>query len=303
MKNVRRAVGALSSVGLLGVTLMFVAGTGTVATAAPAIVSAPRVPGPGNGNGLHGTWGASNWSGYAETGTFTGVSGTWTVPTVTGSTSSQYSAAWVGVDGFNNSNLIQTGTEQDWYSGSAHYGAWWEILPAPETALPSNYTVKAGDSMSAQIYETSTLSGSAATHGRGRGGFGGGGGGSQHVWSITISDATQNWTFTTTPSYSGPGTSAEWIMEATSVGGKISTLPHYTFAPKTLGAGDFDNAGIQTSLVGSPTYTPAELNYANDSGVMIQNNAVVSTPGDPGATNNVAFNVAYGSALPSTPTS
>ena len=45
------------------------------------------------------------------------------------------SSAWIGVDGFNNSNLIQTGTEEDYYSGAAHYNAWWEILPASETAL------------------------------------------------------------------------------------------------------------------------------------------------------------------------
>ena len=32
---------------------------------------------------------------------------------------------------------------------------------------------------------------------------------------------------------------------------------------------------------GSPTYTPAGLSYGNDSGVMIQNNVQVSTPGIP----------------------
>jgi hypothetical protein len=247
------------------------------------------------------TWSASNWSGYAETGTFTGVSGTWTVPAVAASTSSTYSSSWIGVDGFNDSNLIQTGTEQDYYSGSAHYDAWWEILPAAETEIsPTSYPVAPGDQMSALIYKTTQ------TVSTGGGGFGrrGGGGGTENVWVITISDTTKKWSFTTSQGYSGAGTSAEWITEAPEVGGKIATLAHYTITPSTPGAGDFDSSGILTTVVssGTPTYTPAALNYANDSGVMIQNKVQVSTPGDPD-TAGTAFNVAYGSTLPATPTS
>ncbi len=93
--------------------------------APPTIANAPRH----GGGRIHNTWAASNWSGYAETGNFTGASGTWTVPTVAPSTSATYSATWVGVDGFTDTSLIQTGTEDDYYSGAAHYGAWWEILP------------------------------------------------------------------------------------------------------------------------------------------------------------------------------
>lgn len=71
-------------------------------------------------------WESSNWSGYAETSSspYTSVSGQWTVPTVTGPNNS-YSAAWVGIDGFNDDYLIQTGTEQDYSSGSGQYSAWW----------------------------------------------------------------------------------------------------------------------------------------------------------------------------------
>jgi hypothetical protein len=292
MKKLSRVVGALSSAGLLGVTLTLAAGTGVVATAAPAIVHAPRIP--ANGHGLRNTWSASNWSGYAKTGSgFTGVTGTWTVPSVAPSSSPTYSSAWIGVDGFNNSNLIQTGTEEDYYNGAAHFNAWWEILPAPETALPSNYVVNAGDSMKASIYETSTLSGGTSRGHRN---------GSQHVWVITITDSTQGWSFTTNQSYNGAGTSAEWVMEAPQVGGKIATLAHYTVNPPA-GTGDFDSAGVLRSIVssGSPAYTDAGLNYQNDSGVMIQNNVQVSTPGNPDSA-LTAFNVAYGSALPSTPT-
>ena len=72
-------------------------------------------------------WASSNWSGYAETckAPYTEVSGNWTVPSVSGPNGS-YSAAWVGIDGYTNSSLIQTGTEQDVSgTGQASYAAWW----------------------------------------------------------------------------------------------------------------------------------------------------------------------------------
>jgi hypothetical protein len=102
-------------------------------------------------------------------------------------------------------------------------------------------------------------------------------------------------------------------MEAPQVGGQIATLAPYTFTPPA-GYGDFDGAGVLSTIVGSgsgtPTYTTAGLNYSNDSGVMIQNNQQVSTPGNPDAvvttkgdpyTPNTAFNVGYGSSVPATP--
>ncbi len=91
-------------------------------------------------------WASTNWSGYAVSETspsglscvpasgeaYSSVTGTWTVPTVTGSRgTTAYSAAWAGIDGFTDSSLIQAGTEQDYYGNSAHYGAWWRSCPRP----------------------------------------------------------------------------------------------------------------------------------------------------------------------------
>jgi hypothetical protein len=295
MQSFRRSIGAVSAAGLLGAGLTLAAGAGTLATATvvPTIVHAPRIPGPGNGNGLRSTWSASNWSGYAETGTFTGVQSTWIVPSVAASSLPTYSSAWIGVDGFNNSSLIQTGTEEDYYNGGTHYNAWWEILPASETALPSTYLVTAGDHMTASIYETSTVSGGGG-HGRNKSS-------GSHVWVITITDSTHGWTFSTNQAYSGPGASAEWIMEAPEVGGKVTTLANYTVnAPS--GTGDFDNAGVLTSIPSStPVYTNAGLNYQKDAGWMIQNNVTVSSPSNPDGALN-AFNVAHQSTPPTAPT-
>jgi Peptidase A4 family len=290
----RGAVAVVSAASIAGSLLICatVAGpAGAAAPSTPSITNFPRQALSPN-FGVHATWSASNWSGYAETGTYTGVSASWTVPTVASSTSASYSSAWIGVDGFNNSNLIQTGTEEDYYSGAAHYNAWWEILPASETALPSSYGVNGGDRMSASIYETSSTVTTGFFFRRT----------TEHVWVITIADTTRGWSYTTKQGYNGVGSSAEWVVEAPEVGGRIATLAHYTITPPA-GTGDFDQAGVVTTAPTSapPTFAGAGLNYQNDAGVMVQNGTQVSTPGNPDAP-LTAFNAAYGSVLPATPT-
>jgi hypothetical protein len=281
---------------LIGATIS-IASVATATAAAPASVAIANLPRHAVAPpfGVHSTWSASNWSGYAETGTYTGVTSTWTVPAVGSSSSPTYSSVWIGIDGFNNSSLIQTGTEEDYYNGSAHYNAWWEILPAAETALPTQYAVAKGDRMSASIYETSTLAGTLGHGARS---------GTQHVWDIKITDQTKGWTFSTAQPYNGAGSSAEWIVEAPQVGGRIATLARYSFTGTGIGTaiGDFDNAGIQTGIVGSgsPSYTSAALK-SNESGVMVQNGAVVSTPSTPDSP-ATAFNAKYGPTAPGAPT-
>lgn len=187
-------------------------------------------------------WQSENWSGYAITGgTYTRVTGNWTVPTVTPSSTDAYSSSWVGIDGYNDSDLIQTGTEQDSIGGRAEYQAWWEILPAAETPI-SSITVSPGDTIQASISQ-------------GAGGR----------WTISIQDLTSAQTFTTQQSYSGPLSSAEWIEEAPQVNGSISPMADYgesTFVPETVNGGN-------------PGFTPA------DAGVLVQNNVQVSTPSNP----------------------
>ena len=204
-------------------------------------------------------WSASNWSGYAITGsTYTDITGKWVVPSVQASRRNTYSSSWIGIDGFNNSDLIQTGTEQDYVNGRAQYDAWWEILPAAETVI-TNMAVYPGDNMSAHI------------HDNGNG-----------TWTITLQDVTRGETFTTTQSYSGPGTSAEWIQEAPQVNGTIAPLANYgetTFDPGTVNGG---NPGLSSS----------------DGGYMVQHNAVVSVPSNPDSDTD-GFNVEYGSSAPS----
>lgn len=210
-------------------------------------------------------WASSNWSGYSETGTYTSATARWVVPAVSPSRGSSYSSSWVGIDGFNNSDLIQTGTEQDWYNGAPLYRAWWEILPAAETVITS-ITVHPGDVFTASITK-----------------------GANSVWTISINDTTTGQSFSTQQTYTGPGTSVEWIEEAPSIGGHTATLANYgqaTFDPGTAN-------GVDPQLT------------AADSGEMIQKNRVVSIPSAPDADagGGDGFNVAYGSTAPSPPAS
>jgi hypothetical protein len=260
--------------------------------AAPVIVNRALLTGPKLAS-VNTSWSASDWSGYAESGTYSGVSSTWTVPTVAASASPTYSSTWIGVDGFTNSRLIQVGTEQDYYGGTAHYNAWWEILPAPESVLTTvTYPVSPGNRMKASIYEnaatTTVTSGTTSTV--------------EHLWDIVITDVTKGWTFTTVQAYNGPGTSAEWIHEAPLVNGAVSTLARYTVAAPTA-TGDFDNAGVRHGILatgGSAVFGGAGLNYGLDAGAMVQKNVVVSTPSGVDAA-LTAFNVAYGAAMPAKP--
>jgi hypothetical protein len=207
-------------------------------------------------------WASSNWSGYAKTGsTYTRATGQWIVPSVSKTTKATYGSQWVGIDGFNNSSLIQTGTETDWYNGSAHYAAWWEILPAAETVITS-ITVHPGDHMSASIVK-----------------------GSGSTWTITLTDTTTGKSFTTTKTYTGPGTSVEWVEEAPTVGGHQATLAHYS-SPDLFDPGTANNA--------NPGLTTA------DSGVMIQQHKQVSTPSVPDSDTD-GFNMSYGSSVPPAP--
>ena len=252
---------------LLRLAIAASATVATIAAAAPAgsaavLVHHPRI-GHGQAAGNLG-WQSSNWSGYAVTGSgFTSVTGAWKVQSVSATKKASYSSQWVGIDGFNNGSLIQTGTESDWVRGSARYDAWWEILPAAETVIPS-LPVRPGDGMSASV----------RSNGNG-------------TWTITISDTTTGGSFTTVQSYSGPQTSAEWVEEAPTVGGRIAQLAHYA-SPQTFDPGTVNGA--------NPKLTAA------DGGEMIQGGAVVSIASDPDSDTD-GFNMARSSTQPSPPSS
>lgn len=211
---------------------------------------------------------SGNWAGYWHVGIgrYTEVSSHWTVPTASGCNGTFTNTSdWVGIDGYqdNNSNLIQTGTESTCPSGSSTptYDAWWEILPASETVVCA---VNAGDSMYAEVKYVSG-----------------------NTWKFTIKDLTTGTDCSpANQSYSGSGTSIEWIAED----------PSYTSG----GLEPLTNYGTVTLTNDTQNGANPLFNYSTASENMVQGGIVVSATSNPNSLKD-AFTVAYGSTQPSAP--
>ena len=188
---------------------------------------------------------SSNWSGYAvatnlnspQSNSVTAVSGSWTVPTVTG-TGTAYSAVWVGIDGDTSSSVEQIGTEEDIVNGRAEYSVWYEMYPLGSVAI-SSMSVSPGDNITASVQYL--------TSGTNAGKF-----------QLTITDTSQtNDTFTTYQSASGAQrSSAEWIVEAPSSNQGILSLANFgsvTFSNATATingvTGPIDSTSWQASAI------------------------------------------------------
>jgi hypothetical protein len=144
-----------------------------------------------------------NWSGYAATSaTYTGVSGTWTVPQPnTSGSSTGVGATWVGIGGVSSHDLIQAGTQDvSAGGGQAQFQTWIETLPQASQQVP--LAVAPGDSVTVSIDEQSAGSG---------------------LWTISITNNTSGQSYHTSVNYTSTQSSAEWIEEAPS--GSSGVLP------------------------------------------------------------------------------
>src|SRR5690348_725408 len=173
---------------------------------------------------------SGNWSGYGVplegtvSDTFSQVSGTWTVPGVTGplGRGTTYSSVWVGIDGYSSGTVEQIGTEQDWVNGKPRNYVWFEMYPNAAYQI-TGFPINAGDSISAQVVyvgETTVQTGVGRHKSTSR----------QSVFQLTIVNNTQGRSYTVPTSYATIPTpsrsSAEWIIEAPS-SGKILPLANY----------------------------------------------------------------------------
>jgi hypothetical protein len=121
-----------------------------------------------------------------------------------------YSAIWIGIGGqFNDTTLIQCGTEQDSIDNSARYYAWYELLPNSSIEIPQ-MAVSPGDQMQASIQLANETS---------------------SQWVINITDTTQGQSFQNTFTYHSTQLSAEWIIERPTIenprGGTITELTNF----------------------------------------------------------------------------
>lgn len=197
-----------------------------------------------------------NWAGYAVETNLTNpansavsdVKGNWVVPTVScaGVTINTYSATWIGIDGYSDNSVEQTGTEQDCINGQPAYYAWYEMYPKPSHRI--SLSVTPGHTMSAEVVYSG-----------------------KNKFVITLTDTTTGKLFTTTQSANAQRQSAEWIMEAPWSGG---TLPLANFGtqvfssagatlnghPGTISDPAWQNDGItMTTSSGTAKATPSSL--------------------------------------------
>ena len=157
---------------------------------------------------------SDNWAGYVwvpadsgYSGYIAGLNATFTVPKVFHSNLSvnESVGVWIGVDGYKNDNLIQTGIAGADANGQAFYYAWYELLPQNATII--NITVSPGDTIFAQI----TLLDQ-----------------NTHLWNIYMQDLTNGQSFSTNVTYYTPSSSAEFVVEAPALNNSIVTLAPFT---------------------------------------------------------------------------
>ena len=173
-------------------TRVIAPGTGTGTT--------PTVTQPGTPASV--TSSSSNWSGYAASGgTFTSVTATWTVPTVS-ATSPGADATWVGIGGLESQDLIQAGTQAMVDGTGVAYTAWIEMLPQSSRDVPLSVT--AGDSVTVAITQQSG-----------------------NDWLIAMKNNSTGGTYNVTVQYSSSKSSAEWVQEAPSVGRGLVSLDQF----------------------------------------------------------------------------
>jgi hypothetical protein len=155
---------------------------------------------------------ARNWAGYIAASDLTnpqpvvnGVSGSWTVPSVTDVGIDAFSAVWVGVGGQFDHTLIQVGTEQDFVNGSPDYSAWYEMLPADSITIDS-IQVSPGDQINASVILVDANDG---------------------VWTVSLADLTTGQSFQQNFTYDSSQLSAEWIIERPEVNGALAELANF----------------------------------------------------------------------------
>ncbi|HEY4867106.1 MAG TPA: G1 family glutamic endopeptidase [Candidatus Dormibacteraeota bacterium] len=225
----------------------------TSPSSAPIPSASPSsAPAPGTSPGSAPTTvGATsrNWSGYVASGaTFTAVSGTWTVPTVS-ATGTGVDATWAGIGGATTTDLIQAGTQATVDNGVVQYSAWIETLPQASQTVP--LTVNSGDTLTVSITEQSS-----------------------NVWNISIVDATSGGKYSGTVTYASSGSSAEWIEEAPSSGRGVVLLDRFGTVQFTNASAVANQQTVTAAAAGAKPIT-----MINGSGVQLAAPSALGTGG------------------------
>src|ERR1700761_8558053 len=191
---------------------------------------------------------STNWSGYALTGgagAFTSVSASWTEPTATCGSGTQYAAFWVGLAGYNSDSVEASGTDSACNGGTPVYYGWYEMSPASPVYFTN--PVAPGDRLSAAI----SVSGTSYT--------------------LTLTDSTQGWTQTENESGRYADSSAEVITEAPA--SAQGALPLADF-----GAINYSASSVDGTSLGAQN--PTSITMIGASGDQLDSTSAIGESGD-----------------------
>jgi hypothetical protein len=212
---------------------------------------------------------SGNWAGYVALGEgFSSATGSWNVPTVTCSSgASTYSSQWVGIDGVTDSTVEQIGTESDCLDGVPTYRAWYAMWG--DSAVNGGDAVEVSDSAD-QLTPGDAMTASVSLSGS--------------VWTLTISDTTAGWQFSTdisSPSPAPQQSSAEWIVERPLQGNTLAALSDF-------GTASFTGAAASNSAASGPISAFTNV----PSAIVDPSSTTLATPG-PLTPSGTGFSVAW----------
>jgi hypothetical protein len=168
---------------------------------------------------------STNWAGYAASGSsgqFTSVSSSWVQPTARCAYGDQYSAFWVGLDGYASGTVEQTGSEADCIGRQAYYAAWYEFYPADPVYFTGK--IRPGDHFTGSV-----------TYAAGQ-------------FTVTLSDTTASWSHTVSQAVPGAvRSSAEVIAEAPCCTAGGNPLPLTNFGTVSFNSALVNGLGLCTT--------------------------------------------------------
>jgi hypothetical protein len=224
---------------------------------------------------------STNWSGFVKTNGVTSYNNTssyyflfadYVVPAARQAYGActggwDYSSSWVGIDGYGSPDVLQAGTESDAYClnllgsqyTSTYYSAWYEWYPYSEVRINnSSFPVRAGDDLFVEVWDTSATVGHA------------------YIVNYQTNKAVE-YTFSAPPGTTLRGNSAEWIVEAPSVGGGQAALTNYvmdffsnSYAYPFSGAGVYPGISTQVDMIDSHGYVISYPTLLGSSGIWFQ---------------------------------
>jgi hypothetical protein len=198
--------------------------------------------------------------GGSSNGTVNDVAGSWTVPMLAPETGHNYSAIWVGIDGFTSASVEQIGTSHDWVNGNQVNYAWFEMYPSGSYEI-TGFPVEANDVISADV----TYVGN-------------------NTFQFTISNQTKGVSTTIPTSYtvstSAARSCAEWVVEAP-FSGEILPLSDFQIV-------NFNNCSTTINGIKAPIN-----HWTNEEIMMIGNTGALEAIPSPLSNNGTAFNVTW----------